>query len=457
MSDQSFIQVPPDSSGKRLHTHQHTVNGTPVHVQGFHNIDPNNPDNVQRIDGRGQASIRFAEGSPTMDVMGSLRISDATCLGMYEYTNGDMADLFTDVLENGGTATWEPSLSSTVFSVNSSSGSKAIRTTNRYHYYQPGVGILVLLTLGHGDLGKEGNVREWGYGDNDNGVFFKLDGTQLGVLVRTSIGGTMSETFIPQSQWNGDTLDGTGISGVALDLSKVNFYWIDLAWLGSGVIRFGVYANDGSRWVCHTIQNPNSNINPYMASASLPIQYKIENTSSTSGASEFKAICAAIYAESRINYTYWRFSDVDSGAPKTVGTTAENIVSLRPSLLYGGKTNRVGIYPETLSVYVGGGSVKLTIQDDAVLQDAVWNQGAATVEYDYSGTIVEEGEKFLTFMLEPGCHNLFVGDFFERTDEGYHVLASGDGAYSMTVAAQKINPADSNVVVSAVVNYRELR
>jgi hypothetical protein len=98
----SFIQVPPDSTGKKLYAKSTTIDGQLVHAQVYHLGDGTNPNNTQSVDNRGQASVRFAEGSPTMDAFGNLRVSSATVLGAYEYTTSDMADLFTDVAEIGG-------------------------------------------------------------------------------------------------------------------------------------------------------------------------------------------------------------------------------------------------------------------------------------------------------------------------------------------------------------------
>jgi hypothetical protein len=56
--------------------------------------------------------------------------------------------------------------------------------------------------------------------------------------------------------WNGDKLDGTGASGLTLDLTKPQILWIDFEWLGVGNVRCGFIIN-GQYIVCHTYQTAN--------------------------------------------------------------------------------------------------------------------------------------------------------------------------------------------------------
>lgn len=453
MPTNSFIQVPPDSTGKKLYAKSATVDAATVHTQVYNLGGGNNPENVQHVDNRGQASVRFAEGSPSMDAFGNLRVSSSVVLGAYEYTNSDMADLFTDEVV-GGSLTRDTDARHMVFSVNNQNASTVSRTSNRYHYYQPGVGNLVIITLAHGDAGKTNNVREWGYADESDGLLFRLTGTTLQVVLRSSVSGAVVEEIVDQANWNGDKLDGTGTSGVDIDLTKANFYWIDFAWLGVVPARFGVLAPDGSRWVCHTFENPNARLGAYMASGSLPLHFNNYNTGVTAGTSEFKLICSAIYAESAIDYTFWR-SSIDAGNTRAV-TTGTPIVSLKPSLMHNGTTNRVGIYPEYISIFVSGGPVKVQIVDDATLTGATWGINKDNVLGDATATAASGGEVFHTCYFDAGAHRIDINKLYETNDEGYHVLADGTDAYTMSLVFTKLNAGDT-VTATATINYRELR
>lgn len=450
MAANSYFQVPPDSSGKKVFTQQHVIGADTVQAQVMHIADHDSPHHIQKVDGVGQAYTRFAEGSPTMDAFGGLRVSAAHILGGYEYSQANQDGLFQDKLVSGGAINWTPGTAKTVLSVNGTASSSATRTTNRWHFYQPGVGNHVIITLSHGDSGKVNNTRRWGYFDEDDGLFFELQGTTKNVVLRSS--NLATEFRIPQSSWNGDKLDGTGPSGITLDVTKANFYWIDYAWLGVGIVRFGILAPDGSRWVCHTFQNPNAHVSAYMRTGSLPVRYENFNTGVAS-TSEMNLICAAVYTESATDYVFWRYADIERDTPIAV-TTNTHLFSMRPKLeVSPGFANRTGIYPDKLDVFVEGGNVKLTILDDATLTGASWQDATSLAQYDLTGT-VSGGEKFRTFYVGPGVHSINLADVYETNDEGYHVLADGTSAYTMTVVATKLD--GTTVNVACTLGYREL-
>lgn len=522
MATNGYIQVPPDGAGKKLFSQQHIVGSDTVHGQVFHVADPVSPTSLQRVDALGQANVRFAEGSPTMDAFGSLRVSNAVVIGAYEYTNDSMDDLFTDQTDAGATVTYQPYNSTVTLATTSTAGSSAQRTTNRYHYYQPGVGNLIILTLAHGDAGKAGNRRSWGYGNAFNGLFFNLTGTTLSVSIHTTTNSpiysktatgtsgsstiTVSDTTnvsvgmyvlgdgiafesevleinglvltiskplyanvsnevtfvsvvitdVAQASWNGDKLDGTGLSDMVIDITKANFYWIDFAWLGVGAVRFGVLANDGTRVTCHTFKNPNSNLGAYMQSGSRPLHFHNENVTATSGSSEMKLICAAVYSEAHVDYTYWRYDDIERLTPVTV-TTDTHLLTAKPKLTLPNKLpNRIGSYPDSLRVFVTGGNVKLTIVDDATLSAPTWTlAGDGTMKGDVSSSTVTGGERYKSWYLGTGSHNIDLTPYYEFNDEGYHVLADQTDSYSFSLVATKLD--GTTVTVAAGLTYRELR
>jgi hypothetical protein len=79
---------------------------------------------------------------------------------------------------------------------------------------------------------------------------------------------------IPQSTWNLDRADGTGISGFNLDLTKMQMLYLDYSWYGAGFIRWGFRALDGNVIYCHKLPNNNANYEAYMRSGNLPGRYE---------------------------------------------------------------------------------------------------------------------------------------------------------------------------------------
>jgi len=450
----SYIQVPPDGSGKKVYSEQHVISGSTVQAQIIHIADHLNPTYLQHVNVKGAASVTYAEGEPSMDAFGNLRVGHANAIATYDHTTDAMDDLYTTVLTNGGTSVHDTNMSSIVVAVTNGSGSKVTRTTDRYHYYQPGVGVLVIQTMGMGDSGKNGNIRKWGLYDDNDGLYWELSGSTLCVEIRSSTSGVVDSSNVPRSSWNGDKLDGTGISGMVLDLTKENFYWIDFAWLGVGVVRFGVLAPDGSRAVCHTFQNPNANTGPYMRTATLPIRYENYNKSGTAGITQMRAVCAAIYAESQTDYTYWRFSDIES-LNKTV-TTNTPILSVRSTGSFNGIVNRVTVYPDTLSVYVSGSDVKLDIYDGVTtFTGETFTAGYSTLESDVSASAIGDGYKFVTQYIPQGSHNIDLKSYFELNDAGIATSAGTSQGSALSFLGTSLNGIPSKVTMT--LTYRELR
>ena len=454
----SFVRVPPDGAGKKLYTQEHIVGPDQVHGQVMHVADSHNPEHIWNIDAYGAGRMAFSEGAPGLDAFGNLRVSDAHILGGYEHTQDAMDDLFFTEELVGGLATHVPAAAAMRLSVTADAGSTVRRTTNRYHYYQPGVGNLIIITLQHGDAGKVNNIRKWGYFDEDNGLYWELRGTELHVVIRSSTTGSVVDTDITQAAWNGDRLDGTGLSGMTIDLTRANFFWIDFAWLGVGTVRFGVLAPDGTRVVCHTFQNPNANVNAYMGQASLPIRLENYNELGTAGSSEMNFICGAIYAESKTDYTFWRFADLDV-ENKTITANTPVLGARATLLLDTGQTNRVTAYPETLSVFVAGGDAKITLWYDPVLTGATWLLGGgATLEGDAAATSQipgATGYAAMTWYVSPGSHNIDLRPFFETNDEG--IALSADGVTQPTAVFAGTALTVTATTVSASLTYRELR
>lgn len=82
-------------------------------------------------------------------------------------------------------------------------------------------------------------------------------------FAQTKAGVASTDTFIPQSSWNGDKLDGTGDSGVTLDKTKLNIFQFYIGYLGTNEIilkaKVVLTNSNNATWVtCHIIKFPNT-------------------------------------------------------------------------------------------------------------------------------------------------------------------------------------------------------
>lgn len=320
--------------------------GVPYYFQQSVIVGFDNPANGLSIDSAGAASVRYTEGAPQFDAFGKMQVSQQTTIAEY-LPQYDVDPERVGVYTSGtGSSTHLPSSSGVLLSVGTASGDSVTRASHMYHTYQAGVSQLLEATAACGDTGKVGCTRIWGYGDESDGLFFSLKDTTVGVLKRSTASGSFVETFVPQSQWNKDRLDGSGgafnPSGVTLNVTNDNIYWIDMQWLGAGRVRFGVVMGR-QRIVCHEIAHANTQPYPYMRTGTLPVYAKQFNTAATGSSSEMRVWCMTVKTEGAFDPQYRLFSTAVPQATIT-SATAVPYVSFRSKQLYNSNTNRVSAY-----------------------------------------------------------------------------------------------------------------
>jgi hypothetical protein len=142
-------------------------------------------------------------------------------------------------------------------------------------------------------------IQRAGYASSENGVMVELNGSQLNIIKRTAISGVGTTISVPQSQWNRDTLDGTGFStsnpsGIRLDTTKAQLMFSEYEWLGVGCVRVGFVNSNGKFHIAHVFNHANELDSVYMTTASLPVRYEIVNTGITTSASTMKQICVSV-------------------------------------------------------------------------------------------------------------------------------------------------------------------
>jgi hypothetical protein len=203
--------------------------------------------------------------------------------------------LWSTSASTGGSATFNSSQGLVDLAVTSSSGSEVIRETIKVFAYQPGKSLLVLSTFVMSPA--KTNLRQRvGYYGAQNGLYVQLNNSTLSFVERSLVTGVVTESVVNQSSWNVDTMDGSGPSGIVLDITKAQILFMDIEWLGLGTVRLG-FVIDGNFYVCHKFNHANLITSTYITTASLPLRYEITNTGATSGTSTLKQICSSVISE----------------------------------------------------------------------------------------------------------------------------------------------------------------
>lgn len=233
----------------------------------------------------------------SLDAFGRLRVSNPLTLFDSSHRYNDN-NLWSTLTASSGASTFNANAGLVDLSVTTTSGSKVYRETTKVFSYQPGKSLLVMNTFVFNPA-KENLRQRVGYYGTANGLYLELAGTgasALSFVERSSVSGVVAETRVLQSNWNVDKLDGTGPSGVVLDITKAQILWMDVEWLGLGTVRLGFVIN-GKLIVCHEFDHANIIASTYITTASLPLRYEIENTGTTASASVLKQVCSTAISE----------------------------------------------------------------------------------------------------------------------------------------------------------------
>jgi hypothetical protein len=259
------------------------------------------------------------------DPFGRLITANVNQLESFDHRNSKQSKKFDETIAGSATSVLNANTSSLDLTTTTGSTDSVIRQSYRQIEYTRGNGQLCLFSLNPGGAPKTNNNRLWGMGDVNNGAFFCIDGTVLKVCVRTKTSGTVVDNEIAQSSWNKDKLDGTGVSGVTLDTSKQNLFFITYSWLGTNIVRFGVVV-DGQIIIAHQYNTANTITVPWCQSGSLPFYYRNFNSGTTASNTIMQITCGAaltLGSSERLR----QFTTVSTATTPVNLTTAESVIA----------------------------------------------------------------------------------------------------------------------------------
>jgi len=258
-------------------------------------------------------------------------------------------------------------------------------------------------------------ILQWGARgtDGDNGFNFGEDAT--GIFVEYLDGGSSNKVY--QSNWNIDTLDGTGVSGFNLDPSNGHIYQINYTWYGYGIIIFGVnglipdkdsvgvaggWRPEQKLIPCHYIKVDGDTS---VDSPNLRILAKADNGGD--------AADIDLYVGGRQYSVVGRYIPkyrITGESRDTVSatTTRKPLISFRPKAAFADRSIKI----ESFEVVNNGSEdVKLSVFLDGTLTGASWVDPAdytaaeTAVESDVSATAISGGTQLINGILVPAGTN----------------------------------------------------
>jgi len=376
-----------------------TTNGTVIIQDGGNVISIDDANGSITVDGNVNATIigtpTVTFGGANLDAFGRLRVSNPFTLfdGTQRYRDDPFK--WNQVDTGAATSVFLPNESSVLMSV-SGNGDESLRQTKSVFAYQPGKSLLTLITFAM-TTPTVGLRQRAGLFGAQNGVYFEVDGTTLNLVIRKYTSGSVDDTTekFPQSLWNGDKLNGTGASGITLDVSRAQIFWCDIEWLGVGTVRAGFVINE-QFIVCHTFHHANQvGFNKvYMTTATLPVRYELTSTGS---AGTMRAICSTVMSEGGY---------MNRSVTRSIGTslTGKNLSQTvyRPLVCIRLKAANLEsvVVPIKFDVFgLQQAAFAYRIIINPTLTDASWTSSGSdsSVEYDIAstalsgGTVIDQG------------------------------------------------------------------
>ena len=368
--------------------------------------------------------VQFSD-SPALDSFQRLRVSQATTLfdAQQEYgldtlrtwdasANGTIATESTNGSATSGSNAIGPTVQNTGMTpvtVSTTNGHYSILQSRQYTRYVPGFGQLIFQT----------------------GVFASGSGWTTALVHRTSTSGSVVDTAVAQSAWSIDKFDGTGPSGLILDLTKTQILFTQAQWLGVGrvVMGFGI---GGRLYPAHQFRHANILTVPYTQTFNLPVRYELINTTASESKSRvgyfdsasgfflettravaggsIQMICASVQTEGGTSLR--GFPNSASNGVTSIGvTTRRPILSIRPKATYNSRTNRGHIEFETLELTAATNSAYYELVVGGTLTNASFAQVSAEsiAERDVAATAITGGTTIISGFVTAGAGSVRGG------------------------------------------------
>jgi len=263
---------------------------------------------------------------------GEVSVAENTPTCQLDFVYGINSGLTSNAVSNNATVTAASGMA--ILTTGAQVNSVATLVTKDYVKYRPGQGSMSRFTALF-TTGVAGSTQIAGtFGNGTDGIGFGYNGTSFGALYRHN--GT--DTWIPQSTWNFDTMLGGTPSGKILDPTKLNVFQIKFQYLGGGNIFYYILNDLSGRWVLvHMVENAGNLTAPNLRNPSMPVYFEARNTTNTSAIVMKTASVGQFLEGSRV--LLGPKGAIDNYNLSIGATTLTSIFALRNATSYNGINN----------------------------------------------------------------------------------------------------------------------
>lgn len=336
--------------------------------------------------------------------------------GSFEYTV-DNTELTTNLIGNGGTITQATGMA--VVGTSTTISSTARLHSRRRARYRAGFGGVFKFSASFSSP-VAGTIQYIGLADAHGSSAEFVNGLTIG-YTNTVFGFQRWQNDVlfdvPQTDWN-DPLDGTGDSGMVLDHSKLNVFYIQFQYLGAGAINLWVEdAATGMPFIAHTILYANLNTTPSTHNPNYLFMVHVDNLSTTS---DIVVRCASYgyFVEGITGVTEIQQPLFSSENQSTGSITTElAILTIRNKATYVSKSNYIDIILEAISASIEASAANNLATVRVVLNATLGGAPSyvdisttdSVVDIDVAGTTVTGGKELFSFALAGKNDKIFHG------------------------------------------------
>jgi hypothetical protein len=325
----------------------------------------------------------------------------------------------------GGTVGWANGIAS----VQAGTGSKGAASfeTNDACRYIAGQGVRMKFA-GMFAQPVVNSMQEMGIGEDIDGFFFGASGSNFGILRRQN--GKEFWTFT--SSFSYDKLDGTGPSGMQIDVTKGNVYEIDYQWLGFGAVNFLVENPDNGKFIpVHQIKYANANVIPSIANPILPLRMAVKNFGNTTNVS-VSASSMGVFTEGAEPLEHGNRRSFSNNKINVL--TEISIFALQNGDQFNGRRNRL----RTKIDFFGGSNRQnnTNVECRLILNPTLGTSsftpiapGLSPMSVDIAGSTFTGGRELFNFQLGPaGTQNFDLSGYELRMDPDDILVVAGSGS-----------------------------
>ena len=338
---------------------------------------------------------RFNLDSTLTGVFGEQLVAQQTPVIQLIYSHG----LNTEMLMQTNTGSGVSSVTASLLSVATSTttGTCLVKSKQTIEY-TAGVGVQALFTAIF-QTGTGNTKQHIGLANIQDGFLVGYENEVFGIVYRKN----SINTFIPQSTFSHDKLDGTGSSTMNIDVTKGNLFKIEFQYLGFGDIFFYIKNQiDNSLILFHKISYANQNITPSVLIPYYKLWAYVENTGNPTVAVVLKTASFSASHQGK-EIVKGRITNIRN--VKTAITTETSLFTIKNRATINSVTNFIPVELKQLSISSALGTtvntvrlvVNATLGGTPVFTDISTTN--SVLQRDTAGTTVTGGTELISFNL----------------------------------------------------------